>query len=190
MANIETELKYLVDKIPPHLDFVEFYQIYFDPSDLIDELSTLFHIEDFHTISTSRIRKVIRGENVKYVVTLKTKGALSRLEYEEEVSFLFAEKILSQPILSIIHKKRYFLKENDLTFEFDEYLNLGIELNTVEVELPTVDVQKFIPLIENTFNKYQLKTIDVSLDPRYKNSNLIKFFKSSKTITKEEILKK
>ena len=82
-------------------------------------------------------------------------------------------KILKQPIISTIVKNRYIIKYGEYNFEFDEYLNLGYNLFTVEIEFKS-DMENNKRTIEMILDKYfKLKYKDVTFDPSYKNSNLL-----------------
>ena len=82
-------------------------------------------------------------------------------------------KILKQPIISTIVKNRYIIKYDEYNFEFDEYLNLGYNLFTVEIEFKS-DMENNKRTIEMILDKYfKLKYKDVTFDPSYKNSNLL-----------------
>ena len=109
------------------------------------------------------------------MITLKTKGLYSREEYEEEITKELYDAILKEEIKSCVIKNRYKVKYLDFIFEFDEYLNLKNKLYTCEVEDNNLD--KHQEIIENCLKDYfKLEYLDVTLNPKYKNSNLIKYF--------------
>ncbi len=171
---IETEVKYLIDQLPndlPQPNYIE--QRYFSMSGKEEVLKRIFDLESLSEIKTSRIR-MIKTDQTKYVLTLKTSGLYSRKEYEQVIDYELYQELLHQPIKTCIIKNRYVINHSGFTFEFDEYLNLKQPLYTVEVELENLDHIKEIELIlKNTF---KLKYLDVTLNPKYKNSNLKKFF--------------
>ena len=172
---IETEVKYLIDKLPdtlPNPLYIE--QRYFEPTKTLDKILNLFNLESLNNISTKRVR-LIKTNCIKYVITLKTTGLYSREEYEKEISEELYNEILTEEIKSCVIKNRYKINVSNYTFEFDEYLNLLIPLYTCEVE--DNDFDKHQNEIENILlNHFKLNYKDVTLDPKYKNSNLIKYF--------------
>lgn len=175
MANLETELKYLINKLPDNITnpiYIE--QRYFKMDNVEEQLKKLFNLESLEDISTSRIR-LIKNKKISYVLTLKTKGLYSRVEYEQEISKELYDLLLNQPIESCVIKNRYKVNINDYIFEFDEYLNLNTKLYTVEIEVD--DIQTHQQILEDILqNEFELDFIDVTLNPKYKNSNLIKYF--------------
>ena len=67
------------------------------------------------------------------------------------------------------------MKYNEYVFEFDEYLNLTTKLYTCEVEDQNLEKnQKDIEFI--LINHFNLEIKDVTLDPKYKNNNITKYF--------------
>lgn len=172
---IETELKYLINRLPSDLPFAHYIeQRYFDRRGVEDILKKMFNLESLDNISTTRIRS-IKHEDISYIITLKTKGLYSRYEYEKLLTKKEYEVFLNQPITSCIIKNRYIINKGEFNFEFDEYLNLKNKLYTVEIEVDNIENsrQKIEQILSNDFS---LKYEDVTLDFRYKNSNLQKYF--------------
>ena len=178
--NIETEYKFLVDKLPLKFDKkVSIIQYYFDKSlkrDLIIELFNLTN-QEFDELSTARIRDVEEDGQKKYIVTVKSKGVLSRKEYEKEVSFDLYQMFVADGVFSVIIKNRYYCYK-EYCYEFDEYLNLKEKMYTCEVELAEneVDDSVVIRIQELLKEDFDIIAIDVTKDHRYKNSNLHKYF--------------
>lgn len=172
---IETEVKYLINKLPSDLPkplYIE--QRYFTPVKTLEKILQLFNLESLDNIPTRRVR-LIKKDEIKYVITLKTKGMYSREEYEKEINEELYNEILKEEILSCVIKNRYKVNKSIYTFEFDEYLNLNTTLYTCEVEDNNFDIHKVE--IEDLLNNYfKLEFVDVTLNPKYKNSNLIKYF--------------
>lgn len=172
---IETEVKYLINKLPNDLPsplYIE--QRYFETVKTLNKILDLFNLENLNNISTKRIR-LIKTDKISYVITLKTKGLYSREEYEQEISEEFYQEILKENILSCVIKNRYKVNYLNYVFEFDEYLNLKTKLYTCEVEDSEFD--KHQEEIEDILKNYfKLDYLDVTLNPKYKNSNLIKYF--------------
>ena len=172
---IETEVKFLINKLPDNLTeplYIE--QRYFEPVKTLEKILDLFKLDNLNNISTKRVR-LIKTDKISYVITLKTKGLYSREEYEEEITKELYDAILKEEIKSCVIKNRYKVKYLDFIFEFDEYLNLKNKLYTCEVEDNNLD--KHQEIIENCLKDYfKLEYLDVTLNPKYKNSNLIKYF--------------
>ena len=173
---IEKEVKYLINKIPAKaLEFSYFEQYYFECVSIEKELLKLFKLNSLENFNTKRIRLIKTNEVVKYIITLKTSGLYEREELEQEVSKDLFNKILNEPILSCVKKNRYFVTYNGFTFEFDEYLNLKTKLYTCEVE--DVNLEENLHKIEEILKSYfEVEFKDVTLDPKYKNSNITKYF--------------
>lgn len=172
---IETELKYLINKLPSNLPLPHYIeQRYFDRRGVEDILKKMFDLNSLDNISTTRIR-LIKHLEISFVITLKTKGLYSRCEYEKELTEKEYKVFLNQPITSCIIKNRYIINKSEFNFEFDEYLNLKNKLYTVEVEVANIENnrQKIEQILDNDFS---LNFKDVTLDFRYKNSNLTKYF--------------
>ena len=190
--NIELEYKYLLRELPDFKKFsyikTNILQNYCILND--SQKKKLYELLDIHSeMHVFRVRKIttLNTNNIKYVLTLKSKGELSREEYECEIDEkMFTE--LSSNKESTVIKNRYTVNVNNFTFEFDEYLNLSIDLKTVEVELDSkllsnleksdeeINIAK--SNIENILeNIFLLEIKDVTSDLKYKNSNLYKYFK-------------
>lgn len=112
---------------------------------------------------TVRIRTV--GEKAFLTIKGITVGA-TRAEYEYEIPFgecnAMLDTLAEKPI---IEKKRYKVKHAGLTWEVDEFFGENAGLIVAEVELESED-QKI--------DKPEWIGNEVSGDPRYFNSNLIK----------------
>ena len=177
--NIETEYKFLVDKLPTYYDQkIEIVQIYFDKLKVKDLILKIFEFDDseFDNITTSRVRTIKVDNQTRYLITLKTKGKISRIEYEREITKEQYDELIYNNMISIIMKNRYVIQK-EVCFEFDEYLNLKSNLITCEVEIDDSDYDKVIIYLKNLIKKhFDIEAIDVTLDSRYKNSNLHKYF--------------
>ena len=185
MNNLETEFKFLVDKLPS-VNFnnaTKYYidQIYFDGNKRIAILQNEFPSLDISVLNTFRVRKIKHLDNLSFVLTLKSKSlpnGMSRYEYEKEISEETFNLIVKDNIDSEIIKNRYVDMYNGYKFEFDEYLNLSKNLVTVEIEVDNVssydmEVNKFVALIKE---RYNLEARDVTHNHIYKNSNLQRYF--------------
>ena len=152
-----------------------FEQYYFECITVEKDLLELFNLNSLEGFNTKRIRLIKKNEITKYVLTLKTSGLYEREELEKEISKDLFFKFLNEPILSSVKKNRYFVPYDGFLFEFDEYLNLNSLLYTCEVE--DFDLENNKHKIEEILKSYfQVEFKDVTLDPKYKNSNITKYF--------------
>ena len=180
--SIETELKYKVNKLPNKYDKkISIIQTYFDGFKKEDILHKIFPEIDIDNISTFRTRQIKVNDNIEYILTLKTKSndGYSRFEYEKNIDIDTYKSLITDNELSIVIKNRYVLKYNNYKFEFDEYLNTKEYLITCEVELDNNDldsIEKEKENIEKILEEFGLEYIDVTMDYRYKNSNITKYF--------------
>lgn len=114
-------------------------------------------------------------ERTVRVRTIADKGFLTvkgltlgctRLEFEYEIPHADAEKMLDELAEKpIIEKLRYLVPAGDgLNWEIDEFLGVNQGLVVAEIELPSE---------ETGFTKPAWLGNEVSLDPRFFNSNLV-----------------
>jgi adenylate cyclase len=112
---------------------------------------------------TVRIRTV--GDKAFLTVKGLTVGA-TRSEYEYEIPFnecnAMLDTLAEKPL---IEKKRYKIRAGEFTWEIDEFFGDNAGLIVAEIELQSED-QKF--------DKPDWIGAEVTGDPRYFNSNLIK----------------
>ena len=113
---------------------------------------------------TVRIR--IKGE--KGYITIKGKGnesGASRYEWEKEIPAAEAEELMRICEPGVIDKTRYEIKKGPHTFEVDEFYGENEGLVVAEVELEKE---------EDHFEKPAWLGLEVTGDPRYYNSMLMK----------------
>lgn len=112
---------------------------------------------------TVRVRTV--GDKAFLTIKGITVGA-TRAEYEYPIPFdecnAMLDTLAEKPL---IEKKRYKIKRGDLTWEIDEFFGDNKGLVVAEVELQSEG---------QSFEKPDWLGDEVSGDPRYFNSNLIK----------------
>jgi len=112
---------------------------------------------------TVRIRTV--GDKAFLTVKGLTVGA-TRSEYEYEIPFdecnAMLDALAEKPL---IEKKRYKIPAGGLTWEIDEFFGDNAGLIVAEIELQSED---------QNFDKPDWVAEEVTGDPRYFNSNLIK----------------
>jgi len=144
---MEIERKFLVDSRPSDLDKydrVEIEQAYIsvDPS--------------------IRLRK----SNDNYIFTIKQKGLLAREEFEMPLTEEQYEHLWPKVETNVIMKTRYLIPIHDgKTAEFDVYYGALSGLLTVEVEFDSIEQA-------NSFKPPEWFGLDVTNDPKYKNSTL------------------
>jgi CYTH domain-containing protein len=113
-------------------------------------------------------------ERIVRVRTVKDKGYLtikgitvgaSRMEFEYQIPHQEAEMLLGICEKPLIEKNRYVVKEGGFVWEIDEFLGENRGLIVAEVELESED---------QLFPRPDWVGEEVTGDPRYFNSNLIK----------------
>lgn len=109
------------------------------------------------------VRVRVAGDKGFLTLKGKTQG-LSRAEFEYEVPLEDAEALLSGfTSLGRVEKVRYYIPVGELTFEVDVFEKELAGLVVAEVELPSE---------EHPVPQLDWLGDDVSLDPRYRNSEL------------------
>lgn len=112
---------------------------------------------------TVRVRTV--GDKAFLTIKGITVGA-TRAEYEYEIPFADCNALLDDLAEKpLIEKKRYKIKQGEFTWEIDEFFGDNQGLIVAEIELTSEDQQ---------FGKPDWIGEEVTGDPRYFNSNLIK----------------
>ena len=144
---IEIERKFLVDKskLPP--------------------LTDGYYIKQGYIFDTETGILRIRQRADKFYLTVKSRNiGISRLEVEIEISKLEGEKLFEMVNEDkIISKIRYDLQFAGKIWELDVFLNPK-DLVLAEIELHSVD---------EPFQKPDWVLEDVSINPKYYNSNLL-----------------
>lgn len=112
---------------------------------------------------TVRVRTV--GDKAFLTIKGITVGA-TRAEYEYEIPFADCNALLDNLAEKpLIEKKRYKIKQGEFVWEIDEFFGDNKGLTVAEVELTSED---------QAFPKPEWVGEEVTGDPRYFNSNLIK----------------
>lgn len=112
---------------------------------------------------TVRVRTV--GDKAFLTIKGITVGA-TRAEYEYEIPFADCNALLDNLAEKpLIEKKRYKIPQGALTWEIDEFFGENQGLIVAEIELVSED---------QAFDKPEWIGEEVTGDPRYFNSNLIK----------------
>ena len=149
LNNLEIEYKFLVtsDEWKKDVTGIFFKQGYL----LIDKTKTV------------RIRT--EGETAKLTIKGEKTGPSGK-EFEYEIPYNEAMYILENLCIKpLINKKRYKINYDGFTWDVDEFLGENEGLMIAEIELDKID-QKF--------NKPSWIGENVTLDPKYKNANLVK----------------
>jgi len=113
--------------------------------------------------------EIIQGLRIKNKLAFLTiKGptiGISRKEFEFEIPYLEAKKLLEIFCTKFIQKKRYEIIINDLTWEVDEFEHPNKGLILAEIELENENQQIDLP---------QWVAQEVSHNPEYFNANMLK----------------
>lgn len=202
--NTETEIKLRLSALPKEIlssaswsrpSSMKILQTYYKPDDktvrsIIDDILKKHLTADeiasvISSASEIRTRSCLdEKQNLKYKLTIKTDGNVTRGETEVSITFYQYNLLSNESILGSINKIRHTMTINNLlsdlhsfVLEIDEYMDNLVGLVTAEVEYdPThfahvnvVDaISKFI--VDNTSEKISI--VDVTLDKSFKNKNL------------------
>lgn len=174
---VEIELKYLVSHIPSFDKKIEITQVYLLPNAIEKKVLEAKVNITSDDINTYRIRYTKENNSIKYLLTLKTSGDISRNEYETIITKEEYQKFLLITNESRIIKNRYVKYYKSYRFEFDEYLNVEPKFFTCEVELSDINIDNDKKIIESILrNDFKLDIKDVTKDKKYKNKYLFQYF--------------
>lgn len=109
------------------------------------------------------IRVRVKGDKGFLTIKGPTIG-ISRSEFEYEIPLNEANELIEQFADKIIEKYRYEIAVGDHLWEVDEFHGKLVGLMIAEIELTSED---------ETFEKPDWVTEDVSMDQQYFNSNLV-----------------
>jgi len=113
----------------------------------------------------SAIRVRIKGETAELNIK-QTLDGIHRLEYEYQIPLADAREMLEQVALRpLIEKTRHHVVKAEHLWEIDEFDGENSGLIVAEIELSNAD---------EVFQRPAWLGEEVSLDPRYYNSNLIR----------------
>ncbi|MFA6331206.1 MAG: CYTH domain-containing protein [Clostridia bacterium] len=170
----EIELKFKLNQMPILKGVpVCIIQTYFDFNKKQEQLSTIFKGINFEEIKEARVRKTVKLGQVKYTVTLKSSGTLTRSEYEKQISYSFARGLLLGSTIFTIIKQRYIVKVDKYKVEIDKFLNTTQPLVLAEVEFNRDINDKDIADVKAKLEcAFLLECEDVTNDSKYKNKNL------------------
>jgi len=105
--------------------------------------------------------------NADATLTIKGPGTLSRAEFNYEISSKDAVEMFNL-CSSYIHKTRYFLPQDEFTWEIDIFHGKLTGLFIAEIELKSETDTFIMP-------KFIKNAKDITEDPYYQNNNLINF---------------
>ena len=116
-------------------------------------------------LSTSPVVR-IRKEDDNYYLTYKSKGLMTREEYNLPLTKDSYEHLIKKADGNIITKKRYEIPDgNGYTIELDIFEGLFTGTILAEVEFPTIEAA-------NSYTAPSWFIDDVTNDPAYHNSNM------------------
>lgn len=154
---IETELKYLVDKIPEEID--------------LENMSRTVLKQGYVVVSSDGAETRIRSfDNERFELTVKSAGTMQRTEQTIKLPKDMFEVLWAQTSGMRVEKTRYKIPYGKHTIELDIYEGHLTGLVTAEVEFTgrqedaEVKAMSFVP--PTWFGR------DVTQDRRYKNQNL------------------
>ena len=108
----------------------------------------------------------IRKEDDNYYLTYKSKGLMTREEYNLPLNKEAYEHLIKKADGNIITKKRYEIPDgNGYTIELDIFEGLFTGTILAEVEFPTIEAA-------NSYTVPSWFIDDVTNDPAYHNSNM------------------
>lgn len=160
---MEIERKYLIHRLPEHIA----RRIPGYMGDTDTNLAYPCRILTQGYLNTDPVIR-IRQDNDIYELTYKSKGLMTRQEYNLPLTREAYEHLITKIDGNLIRKKRYMIPLNhDLTAELDIFEGKLAPLILVEVEFPTEeDALSFIP--PSWFGE------DVTFSGKYHNSTLSK----------------
>lgn len=116
--------------------------------------------------STRSVRVRIKGNQAFLTIKGKTdQSGISRFEFEKEITTEEANELFQLCHPHFIEKIRHLIETDGFVFEVDEFLGDNTGLFVAEIELPSVDA---------TFFKPEWLGEEVTGNPRYYNSALLK----------------
>lgn len=145
---MEIERKFLITSLPDNLELCRFHLI-----------------EQAYLCTEPVVR--IRKEDDTYYLTYKSKGLLSREEYNLPLTADSYSHLLKKADGNIITKKRYLIPYNNYTIELDIFEGIFMGLIIAEVEFSSEDEA-------NSFSGPEWFGEDVTFSSKFHNSTLSK----------------
>jgi adenylate cyclase len=130
------------------------------------DTASVFYRQGYLLIDKTKTVRV-RTEDETAKLTIKgEKTGPSVKEFEYEIPYNDALYLLENLCIKpLINKKRYKINYDGFTWDVDEFLGENEGLVIAEIELDKID---------RKFNKPNWVGENVTLDPKYKNANLVK----------------
>jgi adenylate cyclase len=122
--------------------------------------------QGYLSLEKERVVRIRIINHQGYITIKSTSKGASRAEFEYSIPYHDAEYMLKHLCeRPLIEKKRYRIKNGELTWEIDEFLNENQGLILAEVELQSEDQDIEFPAWIGQ---------EVTGDPKYYNSNLVR----------------
>ena len=145
----ETERKFLVLN-PPNLEGIKYVDIR----------------QGYVAIDPEAGNEVrVRQSDHQYILTIKSKGDLERLEVENELSKEDFEELWKVTNGRSLMKRRYYLPFQNWMIEIDQYKGILEGLRVAEIEFDDISES-------NLFNTPAWMDREVTFDKRFKNQSL------------------
>lgn len=130
-----------------------------------NEVNKKYAIKQGYLSSVPERTVRVRTKNEKGFITIKGASEnITRVEFEYEIPFLDAAKLLSLCELPIIEKIRYEIDFEGKSWEVDEFWGANKGLIVAELELYSEQEKFVVP---------EWIGLEVSNDPRFYNSHLV-----------------
>lgn len=130
-----------------------------------DLASKIYRIEQGYLNRDPERTVRIRISNLHGFLTIKGKTeGCTRDEFEYEISYEDAKKLIKLCLPPVIEKSRYIVLFDGRKWEIDEFSKPSSSLTVAEIELKSENEQIVLPPFIGT---------EVTGDPRYYNSNII-----------------
>ncbi len=124
-----------------------------------------FLCQGYLSSNPERVVRVRQSGNKAFITIKGKNNSAKRLEFEYEIPVADAKELFLLCKKPLIKKNRYKVYFNGFDWEVDEFLGENEGLVIAEIELPTEDT---------SFEKPHWVGEEVTNDPKYYNSNLVK----------------
>lgn len=127
----------------------------------------IFYRQGYLALTPECCIRVRVSNEIAYLTVKSQTVGITRQEFEYVIPNDEAEKMLQTLCIKpLIEKIRYIIKEKEMVWEIDEFQGENLGLILAEIELEREDQQIEIP---------PWVSKEVSQDPRFFNSSLVKF---------------
>ncbi len=145
---MEIERKYLIKEMPENISEYEHHEI------------------SQGYVDTDPVVRIRRYDD-NFILTIKSRGLLERIEIEKDLSQEEFEQLSQMVQGNLIEKTRYIIPYNGLKLEIDEFHGIFEGLKYGEVEFDDIESSK-------NFTPPDYMFMDVTEEPRFQNSSLSK----------------